>query len=246
MKVEPKKNLLLLERAGHRFNQLKLAYDLLSGCDGSRILDIGCGQGLLEEYFQDRDCVGMDIDSGSVRTARERAPHAHYILGDIHNLPIKTGTLDIVAMMAVLGSVASGKEDHVFDEARRVLRVGGSVVILVSQDTQPYSLLVPDRLFHGWHWRHFDAQFLKAKMTETGFLVKKLVFAGGILSLGLDLFHYGWNRLWGRLSHRLLGRTFVPGLPYRKLSQIEKLEFRPFPRRLRKIARYVYIAAERV
>lgn len=232
-----------MEQAGHRFNQLKLAYDLLSGCDGSRILDIGCGQGLLEEYFQDHDCVGMDIDFGSVRTARERAPQAHYILGDIHNLPIKTGTLDIVAMMAVLGSVASGKEDHVFDEARRVLRVGGSVVILVSQDVKPYSLLVPDRLFYGWHWRHFDAQFLKAKMTETGFLVKRLVFAGGILSLGLDLFHFCWNRMWQFLSLHLRWRWGVLRLSYRKLSCIEHIEFTPLRGKLRKLARYVYIVA---
>jgi SAM-dependent methyltransferase len=245
LKVGSKRDFLLLERAGHRFNQLKLAFNLLSGCDGSRILDIGCGQGLLEEYFEDRHCVGMDIDFGSVGIAKDRAPQARYMLGDIHNLPIKTGTFDVVAMMAVLGSVASGKEDHVFDEARRVLCTGGSLVILVSQDVEPYSLLVPDRLFHGWRWRHFDAQSLEIKLTETGFLAKKVVFAGGILSLALDLLHHLWNRCWRLLSSRIIGKTWVPGLPCRKLSKVESLEFKPFRRRLRKFARYIYIVAEK-
>jgi len=230
----------------YRYNQLKVAFDLLNRCNGTKILDIGCGNGILEQHFSEHEVIGIDISLSALNNAKKNAPHAKYILADMRSLPIKDECIDKVALIAVLGGVPQDEEVVAFNEAKRVLKYGGHLVILVSQKRQPYSLLVPDRLLGGWKWRHFNAQFLQKQLTENGFGISKTIFVGAILSLSLSLFTYLWEILWGVVSRKIMGRRFIPLLPYRLLNKIEGIEFRPFRGKLRFFARFFYVVAKKV
>jgi len=230
----------------HRYNQLKVAFDLLSKCNGNRVLDAGCGDGLLEQYFTDRQVIGLDISLPALYNARKNAPWSKYVLADVKRLPIRDLCIDNVAMIAVLGGVAKGEEAIVFREAKRVLKYGGNLIILVSQKRQPYSLLVPDRLFGGWKWRHFNAQILQKQLKENGFEITDTIFVGGIISLGLSLFNYSWNRFWQFFTQRIMERVVIPHLPYSFLSKIEGLEFNTFKGMPQTFARFFYIVAKKV
>lgn len=234
----------LLQHARHRYNQLRVAYDLVSGCKGFRVLDLGCGRGLLEEYFSDLDCTGLDIDFESLKEAQKRVPSAKFALADFLNLPARDEYADIVTIIAALGGIPSGQEGRVFEEASRALKPAGHLVILVSQACQPYSLLVPDRLFGGWTWRHFKANDLRDCLKMSGFHICKIAFLGGIISLGIDLLNHFWNKFRRLVNTKLPARLHLPGLPVRVVSQIEKVEFLRcgVPKR---IARYIYIVAQK-
>lgn len=229
----------------YRYNQLKMVFNLLDKCYGNKILDIGCGSGLLEQYLIDREVIGVDISLPALNNAKKNAPWAKYILSDIRSLPIKDGCVDNVAMIAVLGGVAEGEEVVAFREAKRVLKDGGHLIILVSQQRQPYALLVPYRLFGGWKWRHFDAQLLQRQLRENGFNISKIIFVGGILSLSLSLFNAFWNIFWRLFTRKIMGRPFIPRPPYRFLNKIESLEFYPFKGRLQTFSRFFYIVARK-
>jgi len=231
----------------HRdYNRLKVAFDLLSDCDGARILDMGCGKdALLEQQFPDREVIGLDISQTALREAKKNAPRSEFILADIRGLPIKDCSIDNVTMLAVLGGVPQGEEVAAFREASRVLRKGGNLVLLVSRKCLPYSLLVPDRTFGGWKWRHFNSQLLERQLRESGFNINKAVFAAGILSLTISIVNSLWVNFWPFFTRTIIRRRYTPQLPYRWINKLLTWEFHPFKGMMRGVARYIYLMAQK-
>lgn len=231
----------------HRdYNRLKVAFDLLKDCNGMRILNIGCGRNaFLEQQFADCEVIGLDIFQSALHNAKKNASGSEFILADIRNLPIKNGCIDKVAMLAVLGGVPQGEEAITLKEARRVLRDGGHLIILVSQKCQPYSLLAPDRLFGGWKWRHFNYQLLQRQLEENDFHISSVIFTGGMLSLIESMVTYFWNMFWQLFTHLIIRRLYSPSLPHQWINKLIKLDYRPFKGRMKKLARFIYIVAQK-
>lgn len=102
---------------------------------GDRILDVGCGTGILEEKLlrQDRDriIVGVDASSRMLEHAHEKAgsaPNASFERADACDLPFPDASFDVVVSASTL---------HYFDnptaalrEMRRVLRRNGRLFVL--------------------------------------------------------------------------------------------------------------------
>lgn len=110
----------LLRRAGGRLLREVAAAGV------RRILDVGAGTGaLFEEWaatFPNTSIVGIDRSAGMLALAPARMPRA---LADARQLPIRDGSVDLVAMVFMLFHLpepAAGLR-----EARRVLRAGGRV-----------------------------------------------------------------------------------------------------------------------
>jgi ubiquinone biosynthesis O-methyltransferase len=100
---------------------------------GKRVLDVGCGDGVLSVRLaqQGARVMGLDIDPRMLDAARDRAKSAHaavtYIEGNIGSLPFAEGTFDIVVAVTVLCFVPYA--DGAVSEMTRVLRPGGRRVI---------------------------------------------------------------------------------------------------------------------
>ncbi len=62
---------------------------------GWRVLDVGCGPGLLPAIFAQLGCqaVGVDIDPGMFHP---RALHPIVAVADVYNLPFRRGTFDLI------------------------------------------------------------------------------------------------------------------------------------------------------
>ncbi len=57
----------------HEINPLRLEYiDKLANLQGKRVLDVGCGGGILSEsmYFKGADVVGIDLGSKALNVAK--------------------------------------------------------------------------------------------------------------------------------------------------------------------------------
>jgi demethylmenaquinone methyltransferase / 2-methoxy-6-polyprenyl-1,4-benzoquinol methylase len=110
--------------------------------DAARILDIGCGTGVLEEMdlFGCSEVVGIDITSGMLRLAQKKDLRSVCMLGlaDAEHLPFADESFDLV----VSCYVPKYCDTRTFvEELARVLKPGGRVALYDS--TMPRGLVAP-------------------------------------------------------------------------------------------------------
>ncbi len=105
--------------------------DRISYPAGSRLLDVGCGNGRYFRYFEDRRAraVGMDLFPGMLQAA-SRAGAARLVAASATSLPFGGESFDVVCLNHMLGFVSDRVE--ALDEARRVLRPGGTVAVTLN------------------------------------------------------------------------------------------------------------------
>lgn len=102
---------------------------------GQRVLDLGCGTGVLEvELIREVGAriFGLDIDLANLRLAAGNAVQASLAQGDAHSLPYPDGCFD----SALCHFVLLWTEDpwRVVREMKRVTRPGGAVLALAEPD----------------------------------------------------------------------------------------------------------------
>jgi len=116
----------------HEINPLRLGWiDQGVGLLGKRVLDVGCGGGILSEAMAARgaDVTGIDLSERALKVAQlhllESGEHVTYLQVDVDELAQQQpGSFDVVVSMEVL--------EHVPDPARqvhacaRLLKPGGS------------------------------------------------------------------------------------------------------------------------
>jgi SAM-dependent methyltransferase len=61
---------------------------------------------------------------------RSKVPGGLAVLSDATRMPIATGAVDVVMCMAVMHHLADAMLDQVLEEALRVLKVGGRLILL--------------------------------------------------------------------------------------------------------------------
>lgn len=95
---------------------------------GGRVLDVGCGTGLLLKRLGGKcRAVGLDLSPGMLRRARKRNPDVPLVLGDAEHLPFKGGRFDAVFSVTVLQNLPHPHQ--ALGEMARVVRGGGKVVV---------------------------------------------------------------------------------------------------------------------
>jgi len=119
-------------RSLHRITpfRLQLIQEFAGPVNGKKIADLGCGGGLLAIPLLDRgaDVTGVDISAESIAVAREVAGgRGTFNVGDICDLPLPSGSFDLVLLMDVMEHIESA--DKVLQEASRVLSNGGKLII---------------------------------------------------------------------------------------------------------------------
>lgn len=95
--------------------------------DTSRVLEVGCGTGLiLNRLIGDRrHIVGVDLSMAMLQKAKDRA--SHLAQSDAVNLPFKDETFDVVCSFKVLAHVPLISE--ALAEMSRVVKRGGLLVV---------------------------------------------------------------------------------------------------------------------
>ncbi|MEK6609145.1 MAG: class I SAM-dependent methyltransferase, partial [Myxococcota bacterium] len=106
-----------------------------------RLLEIGCGDGGNLHHLAGRSpmLVGVDFSIDKLRFARRRVPHARFVCSDGACLPVRSGSLDGVLIRDVLHHAADRRS--VLDEAKRVLRPGGTLTVIEPNGRSPLVML---------------------------------------------------------------------------------------------------------
>lgn len=114
---------------------------------GGAVLEVGCGTGnllaLLAKTFPHARCIGVDIDTDSLKTARQRLEGA----GLVSRVEARQGTVaeavapdsvDAVVMVEVLHEIAPSIRPAVVEQTAAALKPGGWLVIV--DETYPSTL----------------------------------------------------------------------------------------------------------
>ena len=153
--------------------------------EGLRVLDVGCGGGLLAEPLARLGCLvtGVDPSQRSLEAARAHAHasalHIDYVYGFAEALPPADDTFDAVICCDVL--------EHVNDlsaairEAARVLRPGGVYLYDTINRTMRSKLLVI-KIFQEWS----ATAFMPPNLHDHAMFIKPLELAEHLRASGLE------------------------------------------------------------
>lgn len=98
---------------------------------GSRVLEVGCGTGVITAMIADLEgvgeVVGIDPAPGLIRRARERRPDLTFDVGDGQALPYADASFDGVVFATTLCHLPD--PGLALSEARRVLRPAGTLLV---------------------------------------------------------------------------------------------------------------------
>jgi len=112
--------------------------EVVAGLSTGRILEVGCGEGILLDALRSDFKVAIDISSRALQKTQQRT-HAQCAVAIAERLPYASESFDVVVSVGVMEHFLDDNEATT--EIRRVLRSGGYYVALIHT-----TLNVPQRL----------------------------------------------------------------------------------------------------
>ncbi|CAN5853136.1 class I SAM-dependent methyltransferase [soil metagenome] len=163
----------------------------LAARSGERILDLGCGTGLLLRELGEATigtvACGVDLSVDMLQVALEHSSVLRLAAADAHHLPFQHAAFDAVVSSSSMHHWA--RPDEVLTEIARILRPGGRLVVTDWADdflmTRALSLVL--RVTDRSHMRTYDAENTCAMIENAGFRVVRC-----------QLYKEGWK--WGFMT----------------------------------------------
>lgn len=153
----------------------KLLKNRLSGTP--HLLDAGCHQGLafdlLEQYFQPKTIIGVDIDADFIRVAEETATRCVCEVkcenGTVYNLHLPDTSIDVIFCHQLLHHLSD--QSTALEEFYRVLVPGG--VLLVGESCRSFITSLPVRLLfrHPMHVQKSAEEYVELVRSH-GFIIR--------------------------------------------------------------------------
>ncbi len=142
---------------------------LLPSDRNSRILDFGCGAGLLLEWLKSvgySAAEGIDTDPGQIKFADGLNVNAHLVADSFgwlrHSLPF-----DAIVMSDVLEHIGPGDDLRLLSAAREALKETGVLVLRVPNASSPFGTRL--RYIDPTHHRSYTELSLRYDLVRAGF-----------------------------------------------------------------------------
>lgn len=137
---------------------------------GGPVLELGCGAGTpmtqaLSARFR---TIGLDISPNQLALARQNAPLASLLRGDMVRLPFREDAFDAVAAFYSMTHVPRVEHASLLAGIARVLRPGGCAVLTMGSADNPDGI-DEDWLGAPMFFSHFDGDRNVALVREAGF-----------------------------------------------------------------------------
>lgn len=155
-----------------------------------RVLDVGCGTGLMLGKLKTMglEPVGADLHTLSMQYCRQRAAKK-LVRADVMHLPFADDSFDVILALDLIEHVED--DDGLLDEFRRIAAPGAKVLITVP--AHPYLWSEHDDALH--HYRRYRKKEFQAQLEKADFEIVRHTYAIAILYYPIVVF---------RLAQRLL------------------------------------------
>ncbi len=133
-----------------RRNEARLVFNRLRPNMGTKVLDVGCGDGVWTNDLAQKgwEITGLDISEEDVGTARSRArqmgSNCEMVVGDAQKMPFEDKLYDQCFSICVLEHIPD--DDRVFHEVSRVLKPGGTFILSVPTSRLPWPMKAAAKL----------------------------------------------------------------------------------------------------
>ncbi|BBZ27756.1 putative S-adenosylmethionine-dependent methyltransferase [Mycolicibacterium madagascariense] len=163
-----------LPEENYWFRRHEVVYQrLVDHCVGRDVLEAGSGEGYGADLIADvaRRVIGVDYDESAVAHVRARYPRVDMRQGNLTDLPLDDGSVDVVVNFQVI--------EHLWDQGRfvaecaRVLRPSGT--LLMSTPNRITFSPGRDTPLNPFHTRELDATELTDLLTAAGFEVRAML-----------------------------------------------------------------------
>jgi SAM-dependent methyltransferase len=159
----------------------KIVARLLGAAKVPKILDIGCGHGLIHPYLRafGFEVVGAEVATEVLPLARAANPDVAYVGYDGRSLPFASGAFDVTLAVCVMHHVPPAQWQDFLDETRRVLRPGGLAVIFEHNPLNPLTRYVVASNTIDADAVLLSARTLRSLMRQSGFpapLTRNILF----------------------------------------------------------------------
>ncbi|MGU3650434.1 class I SAM-dependent methyltransferase [Mycolicibacterium sp. A43C] len=172
-----------LAEENYWFRRHEVVYQRLADrCGGRDVLEAGPGEGYGADLIAQvaRSVVGVDYDEQTVAHIRAKYPRVQMTLGNLAELPLADGSVDVVVNFQVIEHLWD--QGQFVDECARVLRPGG--LLLMSTPNRITFSPGRDTPLNPFHTRELNAAELTELLVAGGFRVESMlgVFHGAGLA----------------------------------------------------------------
>ena len=107
---------------------------------GSRILDIGCGNGLpaTRELASRHDVTGVDISAEQIARARANVPGATFFRGDARDVDLGAPAFDAIVALYLVDNIPRDDYPALFGRLRELLTPGGRLLLSAEPGDDPW------------------------------------------------------------------------------------------------------------
>lgn len=128
------------EHAAMQLDESLLGKALAAVPAGGSVLDGGCGTGLVSRLARAatkaRTVMGVDLSRQSLGRAKAASSGVAFAQGDLLQLPVRTGAVDLVLSRGVI--MTTGAPERAFGELARVTKPGGQLYVRVYNKRNVY------------------------------------------------------------------------------------------------------------
>jgi len=171
-------------------NYYRWISDWMKKYAGKRILDIGCGNGNLTNFFLDRPLImGLDYSKSYVETFNQRFKNHNVqsVIIDILDaesvLKLKKYKFDTFISMNTFEHIED--DQQAFDNTYELLENGGCFILVVPAMNFLYSVLD----YAGGHYRRYTKSEIHSKLTKSGYKIRELFYMNLPGAVGWYLVH---------------------------------------------------------
>ncbi|MFX0138983.1 MAG: class I SAM-dependent methyltransferase, partial [Candidatus Hodarchaeota archaeon] len=148
---------------------------------GSKILDLGCGNGRAVKYFIDREFegVGIDLSNEMLKLARENVPKGEFYKKDFTQLDFENNSFDAIISFFALNHIEKEKFKQIISKCKKILKKEGFLLLgMVKGTFEGYF-----KGFYGQKMQLYGASYTKKELF-------KILESEGYKILKADIEHF--------------------------------------------------------